>query len=219
MRLGSDLSVNGKVHFAASNTYMQYSGSNELDFINGGNRGMSISSTGGVLHGTWQAETTVSTSDRRLKHSIVPLYRAIAESAPAESTAVPPEGQRSAISERNAAVGWVLRELRPVSFRFKHGPEAKTVRYGFVAQELQQTLPSLVRGTEEKHLSVVYQDLIALLTLAAQVLQDKVKEQELRLGEQDLRLNAQEDALSVMMKHIRALDEKIEQRKRGPATP
>jgi len=81
---------------------------------------------------------------------------------------------RTTASERASTVGWVLRELRPVSFNFKDGPEAKYSRYGFVAQELQQVLPGVVRGQGEEHLKVAYQDLIALLTLAAQVLQEKV---------------------------------------------
>eukprot|EP00415_Alexandrium_ostenfeldii_P000646 UN0646 len=125
----------------------------------------------------------------------MPLYKAIAESAnkapQATSTSSRPAG-----TEKASTVGWVLRQLRPVSFKFKHGPESKQSRYGFVAQELQQVLPSVVRGQGEKHLTVVYQDLIALLTLAAQVLQDRV--------------NQQEDSITNIVKHLKSLDEKIE---------
>ncbi|OLP76524.1 hypothetical protein AK812_SmicGene43532 [Symbiodinium microadriaticum] len=82
----------------------------------------------------------VSTSDRRLKKSIVPLYKAIET-----------EGE---------------------------------------AQELQQVLPSLVRKVEDDHLAVVYQDLIALLTAAAQMLQEKVTKQEEKISKQlELELN------------------------------
>jgi len=100
-------------------------------------------------------------------------------------------------------VGWVLRELRPVSFNFKDGPEAKYSRYGFIAQELQQVLPGVVRGTGEEHLKVVYQDLIALLTLAAQVLQDRVNQ----LSDA---LHKQEESTAALFKYIRDLDSKVE---------
>jgi len=173
---------------------------------------MSITSTGGTLHGVWTTDQTVTTSDRRLKRSIVPLYRALAESAPAPS---PPAsgllrgGQVAApISapnfgqQRDDIVSWVLRELRPVSFSFKSGPEAKHSRYGFVAQELKQVLPALVRGSGEEHLSVIYQDLIALLAMAAQSLQAKVLLLERRSTEQA-------DALAALTKYVKELEQKM----------
>merc|ERR1712209_80839 len=104
----------------------------------------------------------------------MPLYKTITERTP--QAAINRQGTKA--TERKNPVGWVLRQLRPVSFQFRSGPEGKYSRYGFVAQELQQVLPSVVRGQGDKHLSVVYQDMIALLTLAAQVLQDKVNQQE-----------------------------------------
>jgi hypothetical protein len=85
-----------------------------------------------------------------------------------------------------------------------------------VAQEVQQVLPSIVRGTgkEDKHLSVVYQDLIALLTLAAQMLQDRVAEQQIRLAEQQTRLQAQEVTIDSMRefvtKRFKEIEDKID---------
>lgn len=122
------------------------------------------------------------------------------------------------------AVGWVLRELRPVSFNFKDGPEAKHSRYGFIAQELQQVLPGVVRGTGEEHLKVAYQDLIALLTLAAQVLQDRVNnlqetvvhqsevltQQTEKLTQQSEKLTQQSDALTTLLGYYKELDNKLE---------
>jgi len=175
MRLGSDLSLEGKLRFAADGTYIGNT-ADTMNFFAGGNRGMSITSSGGSLHGLWTSDQAVTTSDRRLKKSIVPLYRAISEAGKASGTMQTASKRKD--KERDEAVGWIMRELRPVSFKFKNGPEGKHQRYGFVAQELQQVLPDLVRGQGEKHLAVAYQDLIALLTLAAQVLQEKVKQQE-----------------------------------------
>ncbi|CAK9010054.1 unnamed protein product, partial [Durusdinium trenchii] len=63
-------------------------------------------------------------------------------------------------SEEAEGVSWVLRQLRPVSFKFKNGPEAKYSRYGFIAQELQEVLPSVVRSVQtdgREHLAVAYQ--------------------------------------------------------------
>merc|ERR1719265_2491477 len=39
-----------------------------------------------VLHGIWEADATITTSDRRLKTSIEPLYRTIAARAKARWT-------------------------------------------------------------------------------------------------------------------------------------
>merc|ERR1711912_15640 len=100
-------------------------------------------------------------------------------------------------SDKTAGVSWVLRELRPVSFKFKGGPEAKFSRYGFVAQELQQVLPSVVRTTDDnQHLAVVYQDLIALLTLAAQNLQDRLVTLNEWAKQQDERSKKQDEAMA-----------------------
>jgi len=193
IRFGSALAED-KISFGDLNSYTRYVSTPEqaIETYVNNQRGLSVTPTGGVLHGTWLSDGVTVTSDRRLKKSIVPLYKAIAESANKAASA----SSRPAGTEKASTVGWVLRQLRPVSFKFKHGPEGKHSRYGFVAQELQQVLPSIVRGQGEKHLSVVYQDMIALLTLAAQVLQDKV--------------NQQEESIANIMKHLKALDEKIE---------
>ena len=44
---------------------------------------------------------------------------------------------------------WVLRELRPVSYRLKEGPDSKSLRYGFVAQELDKVLPAVEEKFEK----------------------------------------------------------------------
>lgn len=182
VRLGASLSVNSKaLHLGEDDTYIRYiaAGSDPRYEVKvGGSRGLSVKIGGGILHGLWTSDDTVMHSDRRLKKSIQPLYRAIAEAAPKGSLPLQgaARGAAKAGGDRAAAVGWVLRELRPVSFNFREGPEAKHSRYGFVAQELQQVLPAVVRGQGDEHLKVAYQDLIALLTLAAQVLQDRVNQ-------------------------------------------
>lgn len=66
---------------------------------------------------------------------------------------------------------WLLRELRPVSFQLKRGPEAKYLKFGFIAQELEAVFPNLVRTVGDNTKAVASQDLIAVLTLAFQNLQ------------------------------------------------
>lgn len=140
----------------------------------------------GTLHGEWLFENPVTTSDRRLKTDIKPLYRTIAESdAGVSSPAIRSSSGGSAKEQRAGVVDWVLRELRPVSFVFKKGAEAKTEskenRYGFVAQELEKVLPGIVRGEGEGPKAVVYQDLVAVLTLSAQTLQERASKQQNRI--------------------------------------
>jgi len=172
-------------------------------------RSVGIKAAGGTLHGNWLLDSPLLTSDRRLKRSIEPLHRAIARASGASSDA----SDNAKDGSEKTHAGWVLRELRPVSFKFKSGPEAKHSRYGFVAQELKQVLPSLVRETDDKqHMAVAYQDLIALLTLTAQELQHKVaalQERSRTNGEKNAR---QESAISTVLKYAEELDMKLEKR-------
>lgn len=211
LRVGSSLSVNGAIHLGNANTKIEYDTSTgKTEFTSDKYRGLSLDSSGGTLHGVWSADQAVSTSDRRLKRSIMPLYKAIAETTEMSESKGADFNQRPASAQKDSVVNWVLRELRPVSFSFKSGPEAKHSRYGFVAQELQQVLPAVVRSSKDsaEHLSVVYQDLIALLTLATQTLQDKLVRQEEKLSRQEL-------VIEKLTRMVVELDSKIEQRTAG----
>jgi len=180
----------------------------EMDFYVAGMHTMSMKTSVSVLHGIWEADATITTSDRRLKTSIEPLYRTIAARAKArwtetrgEETAPAIEGSlRGAQSssqtptiaaptakqqdQKDPPIGWLLRELRPVSFKLKSGPEAKYLKFGFIAQELETIFPNLVRnvggkdGAEEGTKAIASQDLIAVLTLALQNLQKEMEKQK-----------------------------------------
>merc|ERR1719183_2971588 len=156
-----------------------------------------------VLHGIWQSDATITTSDRRLKTSIEPLYRTIAarakarwsethvDAAPsdsrlrgtAESSTQKPAVTSPSKQSQDPPIGWLLRELRPVSFKLKSGPEAKYLKFGFIAQELETIFPNLVRnvggekGSDEGTKAIASQDLIAVLTLAVQNLQKELERQ------------------------------------------
>jgi len=105
------------------------------------------------------------------------------------STGSPAGRQRESMS-------WLLRELRPVSFKLKQGPEAKYLKFGFVAQELESVFPNLVRtlGSDDTK-AIASQDLIAVLTLAMQMLQKEVEDYQKELHAQKQRLERLERAV------------------------
>jgi len=176
-----------------------------IDHYVEGTHTMSMSATVSVLHGLWESDMTITTSDRRLKTSIQPLYQTIAARAKtrwsetqgdlALNAATTDDGRLRGGSSSAAAhtpsskqqqdqpIGWLLRELRPVSFKLKSGPEAKYLKFGFIAQELETIFPNLVRNvggakdSEEGTKAIASQDLIAVLTLALQSLQKEMEKQ------------------------------------------
>jgi hypothetical protein len=169
----------------------------------------------GVLHGEWQADTVVGTSDRRLKTNIAPLHQTLLSHMSRAQGTTPSKiaqeadlkhisgnetnstdnetsfigGNRggSAKQGRRDAIEWVLRELRPVSFTFRQGADAKSMnrhgqqRFGFVAQEVEKVVPDLVRDTGATK-SMVYQDLIAMITLATQDHQERIEQHNGEVG-------------------------------------
>lgn len=165
---------------------------------------MSMSETVSVLHGVWESDFSITTSDRRLKTSIQPLYQTIAARAKTRwsethgdlpmNVATPDDGRLRGVSssssqvapskqQQDQPIGWLLRELRPVSFKLKSGPEAKYLKFGFIAQELETIFPNLVRNigggkeSDEGTKAIASQDLIAVLTLALQSLQKEMEKQ------------------------------------------
>jgi hypothetical protein len=176
---------------------------------------MTITSDGGDLHGSWNSEAIMTTSDRRLKTSIEPLYRTLAGQLQARSksgsssSSLPLQGaalqqqQQPGMRGAETPVNWLLRELRPVSFRLKRGPEAKYLKFGFIAQELENVFPNLVRTTGvDDTKSVAMQDLVAVLTLALQMLQKDFDEQTKRFDEQTTRFDEQTKRLERLERYI-----------------
>jgi hypothetical protein len=104
---------------------------------------------GGVLHGQWaDGGTAIQISDRSFKENIKPLQMSF------------PEGMTQ---------NDLLRELRPVTFQYKKDT-APEPRFGFVAQEMEKTLPQLVRRLpkQEDKMGLVYMDMLAFLTAMLQ---------------------------------------------------
>jgi len=159
-----------------------------LEFYVEGNRSMSMDATGGTLHGSWIADNQITTSDRRLKDNIKPIQHTLDQNYMANliTPEVPrdpfngadqtsfegfDEDNATAVDQDGSSMRWVLRQLRPVSFNFKIGDEAKQVRFGFIADEMETVLPQVVRsfpgpndGKEKPKQGIAYGDLIAVLT-------------------------------------------------------
>lgn len=204
-RLGSCLSAAGTVQLPntmafASNSYIYYdSGTPMMRWYMSGTQVMSMDSSGGTLHGTWYYETALTASDRRLKKDIKPLQRTLrdllspqvrdalpkTEPQPAQPAAPLAKTVKTEKEAPEAGALWMLRQLRPVSYYFKTGVESKYMRFGFIADELETVVPQVVRNTQQDGLQdtkgVAYNDLIALLTAAAQGQQQVIERQQDRM--------------------------------------
>ncbi|CAD7971562.1 unnamed protein product [Amoebophrya sp. A25] len=153
----------------------------------------------GHLKGTWTVENSLTTSDRRLKQNIKPLFRELQElqgtssrggvltsrskttqvhqhaattSANSTKTRDPEEVISSSDAEDEVGI-LLIRKLRPVSFHYKDGVESKLSRFGFVAQEVETVLPALVSQAPSGYKVLNLKDLIAVLTLGLQNLETK----------------------------------------------
>lgn len=210
------------LQFNSANTYIRehvVGGDSTIKIFVGGTKSATFEGDGGVLHGSWDVETSLVTSDRRLKTDIVPLQRTLRDvivprgekKAPA-STVVPPAGMATGSSRKDGdGALWLLRQLRPVSYSFRKGMDSKFMRFGFIADELESVVPEVVRRPGDREVSdqkaVVYQDLIALLAAASQSQQKLIEQQQARME--------QLEAMQLrMMEKIMKLEEEDAKKKR-----
>jgi len=194
VRLGSELAIHGNVRvpsslqFLNSDTYMKET-SNGLFFYVSGSKAMTVESDGGILHGSWNVESSLVTSDRRLKTDIMPLQRTLRDVISGDTKQQEVKAPRAgpAGTSSDGAL-WLLRQLRPVSYSFRKGADSKNMRFGFIADELESVVPQVVRSVGQKDVvdqkAVLYQDLIALLAAAAQSQQHAIESQQHAIEEQ-----------------------------------
>jgi len=207
-KVGGDFYVTGKLEFS-TNTYIQEttSPSPALETYFSGNRVMSLSTTGGTLHGTWMADTVVEISDRRLKTNIKEIgdtmeqNRNVLETSKEKTLggeSPSPSRTDGKLQEKAAEkpLSWVLRQLRPVSYNFKQGNDAKNMRFGFIAQEMEKVLPQVVRELPRKgetgkdvKKGIVYPDLIAVLTAMMREFGTQLKAVQTRVGDAEAELD------------------------------
>jgi len=173
------------------------------------------------LHGTWLDDEGSISSDRRLKLNIEPLINRLQK----QREEVSGSSENVPKVRRESAVEWVLRELRPVSFRFKVAADSKalpTERFGFVAQEAEKVAPNLVRGADgvaasetDGTVSFMYKDLLAVLTLALQEQQKHMNRQREDVLQAQLEVTELLDAadqLDSLLNQIEAAKDQVDTR-------
>jgi len=208
-----------------STTYIKEDGTNLLFYVKG-TKALTVESDGGILHGAWNAQAAITTSDRRLKREIAPLQRTLRNIIP--QMAEQSKEQRGKVENRLTTKGasddsgtdgalWLLRQLRPVSYSFRKGAESKYMRFGFIADELESVVPQVVRTVGNREVedqkAVVYQDLIALLASAAQSQQQRLDQQQQRLDQQQQQLDQQHLLTKELQKTLSSVQGELEQLK------
>jgi hypothetical protein len=95
----------------------------------------------------------------------------------------------SSLSQTNSraylpVVASLMRQLRPVSFRYKNNSESKFSRYGFIAQELETLIPSVIYTDRSTDLKFVrYHDLLAILSMGMQNMDAAVDHIEIEIND------------------------------------
>jgi hypothetical protein len=197
LRMGSSFScfatsgdTNTNFHFGKLHLEHNYA-NDKVIFKVGGNDVMTLegrTSEASKLHGTWSSEGTVTTSDRRLKVDILPLYQKLIEQYPGtELTArsagnVGRRGSSTGEADVHEKVLTVIRQLRPVAFKYKKNAESKFSHYGFIAQEIETVMPNMVDtiGSDSPEFAksaqkgIRTQDLLAVITLGLQSLDHRL---------------------------------------------
>jgi len=171
-RIGHDMHIKRRPTLSISDiqTYVKYDkehytgfqefwGSKEheaLLWYTQGASSLRLTQHGGSLHGLWYldadgANMEASSSDRRLKKNIRPLFETLGGSA-------------SGAAQDRTVLDALMHRLEPKAYRLKG--DAKHTRFGFIADEMEQVLPQITRtaASPERRKGIMYQDLIAFLT-------------------------------------------------------
>ena len=133
----------------------------------------------------------VTTSDRRLKHNIVPLNR--------------------------TSLSKVL-TLVPVSYKWnmdvfpeKPSPDNQREQTGFVAQEVQEVVPEVVTEDDDGYFSVSYDGIVPLVVDAIQEQMAESEEQQVHLDHQQQQIDRHEARIQQEMNNIETLLKKGEE--------
>merc|ERR1712178_503348 len=86
------------------------------------------------------------------------------------SSAKTQEGSKcNTLTGQNAVMSNIIRQIRPVSFKYKNQADSKFNRYGFIAQELESVLSAVISPDKQSGMKAVnYNDMIAVLALGIQ---------------------------------------------------
>jgi dynactin complex subunit len=116
----------------------------------------------------------------------------------------------------------LFKELRPVSYVMKEKGqvEAKNLRFGFIAQEVEALLPSLVHTDEtDGKKALMYNDLIAVVIMTLQQELSVVEGLKLKVDEHDSKLTTVDERIAMLETEIMALREALLQKKLIDAQP
>jgi hypothetical protein len=116
----------------------------------------------------------------------------------------------------------LFKELRPVSYVMKEKGqvEAKNLRFGFIAQEVEALLPSLVHTDEnDGKKALMYNDLIAVVIMTLQQELSVVEGLKLKVEEHDSKLTTVDERIAMLETEIMALREALLQKKLIDAQP
>ena len=128
------------------------------------------------MHGSWIADNNVATSSRLLKTAIEDLPMRAATAS-----------------------------LRPVTFRYKRGPEAKHIRFGFVAEEVAAAVPELVRTLPGGTLGIVMSDIVAIVFAKVQRVEQTLTVLLSMEERQEGRVRAAENEARTLRRELEAL--------------
>lgn len=135
----------------------------ELMLYYGGCRPLTLNDEGGTLHGWWGTMSmAVTSSDRRLKDNIQPVFETLRSRHPLIAAQA---------GDGGSVVGAFLDRIRPVSYNLRpDSPAGDHVRFGFIADEMFDVLPEITRvaKTKERTMGILYEDLISVLTARMQ---------------------------------------------------
>eukprot|EP00397_Hematodinium_sp_SG-2012_P023798 GEMP01024751.1.p2 GENE.GEMP01024751.1~~GEMP01024751.1.p2 ORF type:complete len:128 (+),score=48.24 GEMP01024751.1:1208-1591(+) len=92
----------------------------------------------------------------------------------------------------------------------RDGPEAKFLKYGFIAQDVEHLFPNLVRTDPDGYKAIVYQDFIALLTNAVQHLDTRVDALEQGVDQLQLERAAYREDVEMLKREHKAHREDVE---------
>lgn len=198
IRLGSTLSVfdsfclsPGKIVKLPGWTISYDASSQDMHFTkldSGGNsRPLTIVPSGGNLHGTWSADSIISSSDRRLKRKVVPLQHTLHV------------GRRT---PKQARASRLLRELHPRRVAVASGEAGRPpeVKYALGTAEVMRLLPGAARQD-----GILYQDIIAVIALAAKERQQRLDDSQAAEAQDEARIRQQDGLIQALERQVAML--------------
>ena len=148
------LEINGDAlnlkNTASNATYLSAADGGAVELYHNNNKKFETTSAGGTLTGNLTVSgDVVANSDATLKENILPIPNPLD----------------------------IINSINGVQFNFKD-KEKRNINYGFLAQEMEKVLPTIVHktGLQENTLGIAYDNIIAILLEGVKSLSDEVKE-------------------------------------------